>query len=180
MNIIKTVHYPGLDSTSIDESSLHWLIRLLEFTAPRFVIEAGTYMGHFAIVAAGVLHNQRRGGKVWTFDPQDYGSRTWIEQNKLDNVDYVQAGFEELPVRYPWLMGMVDLAFVDSGPHGEAPEGFNKAMRFEHYELAKTMVRPHGLVIVDDLMGEWEHVETIREECVILEGGRGIGLWQKR
>lgn len=178
--IIKTVHYAAFDNTSIDEGTLHLLIKWLEFNSPRFVIEAGTYVGHFACVAGGVLTNLQKGGRVWTFDPEDFGAKAWIEKNGLTNVEYVPTGFEELPVRYPWLKGVVDLAFIDSGPDGPAPDGFNKNMRYEHFQLAKEFLRPRGTIIVDDLDGQWEHVEEVRDQCVVLEGGRGVGIWQKR
>lgn len=178
--MLDRVEHPGYDTTSVDEPTHKWLINLLTFLQPRFVIEAGTYRGHFAIVAGALLRNQQKGGRVWSFDPTDYGVQGYLVQNKITNVTLVAGGFEELEKQYAYLKGVVDLAFVDSGPDGPAPEGFPADMRWQHYCLAKEYVRPKGLVVVDDLFGDWAHVEEIKAECWILEGGRGVGVWQKR
>lgn len=176
---ITTVHLPSYDLVSIDEPTLHILQGLLSLVRPRFVAEAGTYQGHFALTVGAVIQNARLGGRVYTFDPRDCGIGKWLTENGITTVEYRQESFDDILALYPHLEGLCDVVFIDSGDIGEHQPGTRDDMRWQHYLIGKKLLRAGGLMFVDDVAGQWTNVETIRKECLILEAARGIAIWQK-
>ena len=170
------------DGTAGDQDSLTFLGALIQMAQPRVVLEAGTYRGHFALLAGRLV--QRWGGYVFTADPIEHNWIHLIAANALqDTVEFVQDDFVKVGER---LTAPADFAFIDSGPPflggpGPTDPGWDHGVRFRHYELAKQWVRPGGLVLVDDVNAtDWQGSLRIREEATLLfPGGRGLSLWRK-
>ena len=152
---------------------------LLRFLKPRFLAEAGTYQGHFAILAAACLDRQQCGGHVYTFDIEDFGVEAFAEKQGLTPcLTFAKADFRDVLSLFPHLAGLCDVVFIDSGP---VPGGTTNAnLRWDHWQFGKQLLHPGGLLLCDDLLGEWSHVDEIKAECgLFLSGGRGLGIWQK-
>lgn len=153
---------PALDQTATDTESLLMLFALLEYEQPERVVEAGTYQGHFAVAAARMLPETH----VLTFDITEH----W-QMPDMDNLEFVQGDFGEgCPVGF-------DFAFIDSGP---PPYGENPDVRWRHWNIAKDLAAPGALLVCHDTNDlRWTGGPEIAAECMLLTGGRGLGLWRK-
>lgn len=160
------------DTCGADLATLEFLAALVNLAQPKVLVEAGSYCGHFALYAAKVMADW--GGEVWTADPLLHDNWTaLIASNGLTNLHYVPADFGAIPFA---ALGPVDFAFVDSG----APfaNGWEDGLRLRHYELAKQVVRPGGLIVTDDTAADdWQGVQRIRAEAaLVLPGARGLSV----
>jgi len=53
-------------------------------------------------------------------------------------------------------------------------------MRWNHYLMARTNLRPGGLVVVDDTNGDWQRVQDIKDQAsLVLPGARGLTVYQQ-
>ena len=78
------------DGSSID--FLEFAARLMLFAKPYSIVEAGTYEGAFAVLAAVTFKLQKRHGLVWTADVKDFGAAKLAEKNGVaDFVHQAQA-----------------------------------------------------------------------------------------
>lgn len=173
----------NLNPTSIDAYGLLFLGQLIRFIQPQIIVEAGTYKGNFAVVAASILKQEHINGQVYTADPLDHGAVKCIEENGLEvYITYLQDDFEQLAVEWPFIVGRVGFAFIDSGPpFPEGDENFDANVRWRHYEAAKAWMAPSGIIAVDDtLQTDWFNSSKVSAEAgVNLRAGRGLSLWQK-
>jgi predicted O-methyltransferase YrrM len=173
----------NLSPTSSDAYSLLFLGQLIRFIQPQIIVEAGTYRGNFAVIAASILRQEHINGEVYTADPLDHGAVKCIEENDLDTyIHFIQDDFEQIAVEFPHVVGKVGFAFIDSGPPFAAgDENFEIAVRWRHYEAVKGWMAPSGIIAVDDtLQTDWFNSSKISAEAGLnLRAGKGLSLWQK-
>ncbi len=158
---------PSFDAESCDPRTLTVLLALLIHEEPRVVVEAGSYQGHFAVQAGGILQAYNLSGRVWTADPADHGVADRIVAAGLaGRVFYHHTTFEELLTLCP---APIDFAFLDATERGGAA-----AMRLTHLTTVLPLMRPGGLICVDDTKGDWCGVDVIRRAGIPLGGARGL------
>ena len=160
------IKLPEWDAEGTDQETIYFLASLLNFEQPEVVVEAGTYRGHFAIMAATVLPNSR----VFTSDPVDWGLP------QMGNLFYFQTDFEEM------LSGLkprsVDFAFIDSGcPPGQT---LDKSVRWRHYQAVKPYMAKDGIIAVHDMNAtDWYNAgKILADSDLYLQAGRGLTLEQ--
>lgn len=164
-----------MNEDSVSSNTLDTLFPLLYELNPLVIVEAGTYRGTFAIIAARSFPNAR----ILTADIVNHNWGHFAERSGLapGAITFVQADFEQIAVRHPDIVGAVDVALVDSGWPTIADE---PEMRLRHFRAAQRWVKPGGHVFVDDMRGDWVGRETIAAECcLILPTDRGLGVWRK-
>jgi len=158
---------PPFDGDACDMKTLTMLLAFVIHEAPRVVVEAGTYQGHFAIQTGGILKAYDYAGRVWTADPVDHGvAQRIVDAGLAGRVYYHQSTFEDLLTVVP---APIDLAFIDA----TEPDG-DPLMRLKHVSAVLPLMRPGGLVVVDDTKADWHGVETIRAMGMTLGGARGL------
>lgn len=158
---------PPFDTESCDAKTLTVLLGLLIHEQPRVIVEAGTYNGHFAIQGGGILKAYNYSGRIWTADPVDHGVAQRIADAELLGRVYYHGGpFEELLDICP---APIDFAFIDATESGGDP-----AMRLKHVTAVLPLMRPGGLVCVDDTASDWTGVEVLRRMGLSLGGARGL------
>jgi len=159
---------PPLDSIATDPETLEFLQALVIYQHPTLIVEAGTYLGHFAILAARGVPD----AIVYTADTCPYEWPQFMEPN----IRFYLGDFTEmLPVLAP---GTVDFAFIDSGPPFK--DAWENDVRLRHYEAVKPYMKAGGLIVSHDMNAtDWSGAETIRAEAGLrLVGGRGITIRQ--
>lgn len=164
-----------INEDSISESTARSVAVLLEAWQPKVVVEAGSYKGTFAIVAAKASPE----AQVYTADAIDHNWLFMCEHNGVaDRVHFVNADFEQIAVRHPEIVGQVDLAFVDSGWPMVAHEG---GVRYRHFQAAQRWVRLGGYILIDDMARrDWPGAEDIAQQCcLVLPTDRGLGIWRR-
>lgn len=161
---VTVVSFSDMDDVATDLGSLQFIGQLAEYLNPAIVAEAGTYRGHFGRVLTVACPT----AKLWTADPCYYGA-------KLDPAYIFHHGdFVEMLEQYN--LEDIDLAFIDSGP--PCLHSFEADVRLRHWRAVKPRMRQGGLMICHDMnTGDWEGWDEIAGECLLLRGGRGIGLW---
>lgn len=164
------------DGSSVE--FLEFATRLLLMTRPYSVVEAGTFEGAFAVLAALTMRFQERPGKVWTADVKDFGAAALAEKNGVTDLLHLYLGdFAEMLAKHH-SHESVDLALIDSGPTfgvETAPD-----VRWAHFQAVLPYMKRGGLIIVDDTQpgADWAHVSDIRARGVTLLGSRGCTLVQ--
>ena len=164
-----------------EEEFLQWLTVHMIWSKPGVIVEAGTFMGHFALVAAKTAHIFGFPAHVWTADVKDFGLSERIESNDLHGCitefrgDFAAMLDTHLGVR------SVDLAYIDSGPtHGVdvVPE-----VRWEHLAAVMPYMKRGGLIIVDDTQtkAHWPRKDQIRAMGVTIgDAHRAVTLIEAR
>jgi predicted O-methyltransferase YrrM len=147
-----------------EPETLALLFELLGYLKPAVIVEAGTWRGDFAIGAARRCPESR----VFTADvirgAPDPG---------LPNLTFFHGDFDAMLET----VGAFDFAFIDSGP-AEAEQ----SLRWRHWSSAQYKVRPGGIVACHDVIHtDWVGgPEIAATSSLLLAGGKGLALWQKR
>lgn len=194
---------PMFDGEATDQLALRWATLLMRLHRPRIVVEAGTYRGHFAILAAATMRDLGIDGHVYTADPYDYGVAAFIEANNLRSyITSHQGDFEELFDRHPEIVEHIDFAYIDSGPgvalgsdgtiigreivetlDDGGPDPRFTSMRWRHYLKARINLAENGIIVVDDTNAtnaDWDQVEAIKDQAsLVLTGARGLTVYQQ-
>ena len=163
------------DPDAISTQTVNALAALFATERPQVIVEAGTYKGSFAMTAAVLLPT----ATILTADPIAHNWSGALEKNTLTHPERLirhQGDFAELAHAYPDIVGKVDFAFIDSG---WPMLNYEAGMRVRHFRLAQQWVRPDGLVVIDDLHGDWDGRDEIaRTCCLVLNTDRGLGIWR--
>jgi predicted O-methyltransferase YrrM len=147
-----------------EPETLALLFELIGYIKPAVIVEAGTWRGDFAIVAAWRCPESR----VYTADviqaAPDPG---------LPNLTFYHGDFGAMLKT----VGPFDFAFIDSGPDEHEP-----GLRWRHWSHALLKVRPGGFVACHDVIHtDWVGgPEIAGTASLVLAGGKGLALWQKR
>ena len=160
------VNIPPLDEEATELETLTFLMHLLEYVNPQMIVEAGTYKGHFALIASAICPRSW----IWTSDIHNWG----FESQR--NITYFQEDFE---VMLDKCIVPPQFAFIDSGPaRGVLVE--DKAVRWRHYKAACRVMPKGSLVVVHDMIQcHWDHGEEIKQEASLyLHAGRGMTIKQ--
>jgi predicted O-methyltransferase YrrM len=157
-----------LDTLSTDLETLRVLGVLVSYQQPNVIVEAGTYKGHFAVMASNVAPQSR----IHTADTSDYG---W-QEFKPPNVTFYLQDFSEMLVGFP--KQFIDFAFIDSGP--PFVEEWEDHVRYRHYQDVMPYMAPGGLIISHDMNStDWHGADKIIQQASLrLTGGRGITIQQ--
>ena len=169
MNLI----LPPLDGHAAEDATLHLLHGLVLLLRPALIVEAGTYKGHAACVMGKALRDSQTDGEVWTADVTDHGAQECVTRNGLGR--WVHCYHGDFGDMLATLAGRTwRLAFIDSGPtfEVEAPQN----IRTTHAQAAYDGLGPEGMMVIDDVWGEWIGVETWRARGFVIPGGRGVAL----
>ncbi len=118
---------------------------LVKLTGAKLCVEVGTFTGYSALAVAAALPEDGRliccdVSKEWT----DVGRRYWEEAGLSDRIDLRIAPATETleALESEGLAGQVDFAFVDA----------DKANYGRYYEQLLTLMRPGGLIAVDNVL----------------------------
>lgn len=121
---------------------------LVHMIRPRNILEVGTFSGYSAICMAEGLDD---GGMVYTFeinDEQEDFTRPWIEQSPV--ADRIRFIIGDALVEAPRLGVTFDMAFIDG----------DKRTYFPTYEMALSLLRPGGFMVVDNTLWDGHVVES--------------------
>lgn len=175
---------PKLDDTATDAKTLEFLFNLIRYYEPLVIVESGTYMGHFSLIAVAAFPKTL----IYTADPRQYYEKTVQEMAKnndlpAENIIEFRGTFIEMLAAYPQLAGNINLAFIDSGPpysndpvHFTLEEATHK-IRWQDYQAVKNYMAYNGIIISHDMnQGGWPGHTEILDEGILLPGGRGITL----
>jgi predicted O-methyltransferase YrrM len=154
-----------LDDEATDAPSLLMLYTLVGYLQPKHIVEAGTYLAHFAVGAARVMPRSC----VETWDIIDH---QW-DKTLASNVVFHHADFNP-PSGF-------DFALVDSGPAFDGSHLYiDDTVRIRHWRLACERVSPGGVVVCHDTnTTDWVGAADINAQGTQLTGGRGLTLWRK-
>lgn len=168
------------DGHACDTDTLHLLYALVRYYKPSIIVEAGTYMGSAACVMGQAMKDLGLDGQVWTADIKDYGAAGVVEKNGLqDYVTIYQGDFLDM-LNGHLMHHNFRMAFIDSGLTNDDTAVMTN-VRFTHAEAAFERLKKGGVLVVDDMTGQWDGVETIKGHAGInLLTGRGLSLVQKR
>ena len=120
---------------------------LVHMIRPRNILEVGTFSGYSAICMAEGLDD---GGMVYTFeinDEQEDFTRPWIEQSPV--ADRIRFIIGDALVEAPRLGVTFDMAFIDGDKRTYLPT----------YEMALSLLRPGGFMVVDNTLWDGHVVE---------------------
>lgn len=160
---------PELDTEAVDAKSLTLLLALVLHESPKVIVEAGTYQGHFALQAAAACAAYSLPGRVWTADPVDHGIPQRIADAGLSGrVFYNQMSYSDMLGLVP---APIDFAFIDATEQGGDP-----TMRLRHLVETMPLMRPGGLVVMDDTKTDWVGADIGRRMGIPLSGARGLTL----
>ena len=157
-----------LDNLATDLETLRVLAALVAYQQPKVIAEAGTYQGHFAILASKASPESQ----VHTADPIDYG---W-QQDRPPTVIFHLQDFSEMLAGLP--KQSINFAFIDSGP--PFVEEWENCVRYRHYQDVMPYMAPGGLIVSHDMNStDWHGADKIIEQSSLrLIGGRGITIQQ--
>ena len=157
-----------LDNLATDLETLRFLANLVAYQQPKVTVEAGTYKGHFAVLAGRVVPQS----KIHTADTSDYG---W-QEFKPPNVIFYLQDFSEMLVGLP--KQSIDFAFIDSGP--PFAQEWENHVRYRHYQDVMPYMAPGGLIVSHDMNStDWHGAgKIIKQSSLRLTGGRGITIQQ--
>ena len=174
---------PPLDDTATDPETLEFLYHLIRYLKPRVIVESGTYMGHFTLVALAASPTSF----LYTADPRQYytySAKEMAEQNGISTKRLVEfrGTFHEMLAEHPFLTEGVNLAFIDSGPpYGDSdfvdPKEATHKIRWQDYQAVKNYMAYNGIIISHDMNAcGWPGHKEILDEGILLPGGRGITM----
>lgn len=168
---------PPFDSTASSPETVELLRALVRFEKPQVALELGTYKGHAALAIGKALKDNGR-GNLYTCDPVDHGVRELVREYGLE--EYVNFRLEPA------------FALLDKMVDNQVGAGFvyidhSGGTRLPAFEKALGILRPGGLVVVDDMgpSSPWKDglggatKELLRRELtMVLEGERGLGIYR--
>ena len=110
----------------------------------RYAVEVGTFTGYSALCVAEALPAD---GKLWCCDVSEQwtaiGRRYWKEAGVEDRIELtIGPALATLDGLLSRLAGRLDLAFVDA----------NKDDYDAYYERCLTLLRPGGLILIDNVL----------------------------
>jgi len=154
-----------LDDTATDKETLLVLYHLLNYLRPKVVVEAGTWLGHFSVVASEILPDS----KIYTADTFEAGVVG------PPNMQFYHGDFEAM---LQTISEPIDFAFIDSGP--PFVQEWEHDVRWRHYSAVKPYMAKGGLIVSHDMNSrDWNYAEEIlAESSLYLPGGRGITIKQ--
>lgn len=179
---MKGLILPGLDGDACDMDTLHFLYGLVGYLRPSLIVEAGTYRGHGSSVMGEALRANKIDGEVWSADVEGYDAAQTVTQNDLQDYVTLYRGDFKAMLDGPLVHRKIRMAFVDSG-RVVLNDGEKVAddVRSTHVWAAYERLAPGGVVVVDDMNGQWVGVEDIRQRAsVYLTTGRGMAIVQRR
>lgn len=152
------------DSDATEEETMLFLGAFLQLLRPGIVVEAGTFKGHFAEMAA-----QLTDATVFTADPGPCEYEPSTPQIVSCKMDF-SAMLDTHDIRN------IDVAFIDSGL--PCVNVFEAGIRFRHYEEVHSRMRSGGVIVTHDVnTTDWVGATIIRDAATILfPGGRGLAL----
>ena len=158
---------PPLDDMATDLETLQFLNKFLVYVQPKIVVEAGTWKGHFSVVAAEYLPNSR----VYTADIFNH------DLPKIQNLFAYIGDFEEMLER---ISEPINFAYLDSGPPFFEGDELESGIRWRHYQAVKPLMAKGGLIVNHDMNSrDWNYAEDIlADSSLYLPGGRGITIKQ--
>lgn len=141
---------------------LEWLSTYLIWVRPGIVVEAGTFQGHFALVAAKTAQLHSIPMKIWTADVSDFGVAQRITEFELaEYITALQCDFERMLDEHIGIAS-VELAYIDSGPTDGVETSDD--IRWKHLQAVMPYMKRGGLIIVDDThaTAKWERKNDIK------------------
>ncbi len=135
------------------------ILRLLcQLTAPRTVVEIGTYSGYSALAMASGMS---QGSRLLTFecnDEQEDFTRPWFNDAPWrDRVD-IQMIIGDVFTLLPPMELTIDFAFIDA----------NKRDYVDYYELLFPRLRTGGLLLADNTLWDGHVVNPERQDAQTL------------
>jgi predicted O-methyltransferase YrrM len=161
---------PPSDDMASDYNTTNLLACLAVFTQPKVVVEAGTYQGRTSIAIAKALRSENQDGfHVWTAEINETYVRQAInfaEENHVnEHISFYYGDYLDMLEAVP---GDVDFAYIDAG------------VRWPMVEATKKRMSPNGLILVDDMSGEWGDKEgywnTRNVSTLYLPNFRGLSI----
>lgn len=140
---------------------LNWLNQYMQWATPAVIVEAGTFEGHFALVAAKTSALYGFPCHVWTADVQSFGIEAKVAEHALDNLHVHIGDFAEM-LEASIGERSVDLAYIDSGKtYGVDVQD---DIRWQHFLAVQPFMKRGGLVVVDDTQRDasWAHKDDIK------------------
>ena len=162
---------PSLDLEATEIETLAFLGEFLRYMQPELIVEAGTWRGHFASLAAQMCPES----EIHTADVKHWDD----DKPQHPNLHYHICDFEEM---LPKLPKSVDFAFIDSGPVDfENIKEHEHFIRFRHWRACKKYLSRGGYMACHDMINDdWAGADVIKEESgLYLPAGRGLCIWQK-
>jgi predicted O-methyltransferase YrrM len=167
---------PPFDLNASAPETVDLLCSLALMLRPTVIVEAGTYLGHAVLSLAVLCARALIPAHLYTadiFDRYAHGmqAQAIAPLGVADRVTFYLGSYDEMLVRHD--VRGIGLAYLDAS----APE--RPAMRYEHLQLTKSRMAPEGLIVIDDLNGEWPHAEELRVTAdLYLPQGRGLGIFR--
>ena len=158
------------EKVNTDAWTIAFLRALVLYVQPKVIAEAGTYKGYFPLSIAKAA--KEWGGTILTYDVVDHGANFDDHPNVVFGL-YDFGHIEQLGVP-------IDFAFIDSGPP-TILEPREHELRLRHYNIAKRMLTPGGIIAVHDTNStDWTgRDEIVAEASMVFTHGEGLSLWQK-
>lgn len=168
-----TVSLPPLDGSATDQDVLLFLQALLQLQKPKLIVEAGTHLGHFTLVAAHMLRKNGIDGHVYTADIKEKAPvLEFIKHNELERYITYFIG-DYLTMLTELELKDIDFAYIDSGPDATPGD------RYTHYEMSKPLMAKGGLIICDDAPHFTFGDIVTKDAGVVLSAGRGLSIWER-
>lgn len=140
-----TAELPGGSAMQVPPSEARFLAMLVRLTGAATVLEIGTYTGYSTLCMARALPP---GGRLITCDVNrkttDIAAGFWSRAGVADRIELRLGDARETlaALRQERGAGSVDLVFVDADKKGYP----------EYYEKSVDLVRPGGLVVIDNTL----------------------------
>lgn len=162
---------PPLDQDATDVESLVLLLTVIHHARPATIVEAGTYLGHFAVAAARLMPESQ----IWTAD------KIRPDLPDLPNLHFVEGDFEHDLLRPNFTSDTIGFAYIDSGSRRDNLN-YESAVRRRHWLAARPYICPGGMMAIHDInTTDWHGgLDTIAECAFRSHGGSGVGFWQAR
>lgn len=166
--------FTELDTMDSAPATTDLLVSLALFTAPRVIVEAGTYKGHTSVALAYVTMQAGIDCTVWTTDTVNYlDPKLPAILGELGVVDRIKFGRGDFAAMLENVKDSIDLAYIDASSS-------NSELRWEHFNAVWPRMRVGGLVCVDDCAGDWPHANDFcRMASLYLPANRGLAILKK-
>ena len=157
----ETMQLP-MHADASNDQFLHWLVQYISWAQPSVVVEAGTFMGHFALVCGRSAQLLDIPLHVWTCDVSDFGAAERATQYGLTSLVTIKTQDFAAMLEEDIGLHSVDLAYIDSGPtDGVTTE---PDLRWRHFNAVMPHMRKGGIILVDDTQrsANWAHKDELR------------------
>lgn len=172
---------PSFDGDACDQETLHIVYAFTSYLKPALIVEAGTYRGHAACSMGSALRNGRIDGEVWTADIEGYDAAVSVAKNGLEaQIKLFRGDFTDM-LDGPLKDRSIRMAFIDSGRVVIDGIDVEQEIRSRHIQAVWPRLQVGGIMIVDDVNGNWKNVAGVRETAnILLTTGRGMAIVQRR